>query len=251
MKQVRKSIMRQKRGKDYKNQDFFSRGGVDLKERILLEKNIDRQSKLIDRQEIVTEQLEMLANTQSTDIIENVDILNSLPIIKNLPTKDYARVMGSIGDEYAREFLEENTTIKFVDSLSVDSKRDANASGYDLLSSTEKRLQVKVRHYYGKGPCDRQLHFETTRRHSAKNIGTQSTSGHVAYGSDEFDIVFLILIPVGKQYRNRKFWHYGCVSTKELIDVDNPKFLVNKISSDILKESLNWKEKVVKLNETK
>jgi len=59
---------------------------------------------------------------------------------------------------------------------------------HDIITtddSTPIRTQVKFR----KGDW----HFETTRRNSAKNQGTNST-GHVAYRKNEFDMV-AILIP--------------------------------------------------------
>ena len=249
MKQVNKSIIRQQ--KNFQKKTFFAEGRASVGKKARYDNYAVRHSELIYRQEAVVQRLEAVANITDTNATNDVDVLNSLQLIKNLPTKDYARVIGSVGDKYIKEFLEDNTSIKFVDSYEKDTNRDANESGYDLLTSTNKRIQVKVRHYYGKGPTDRQLHFETTRRNSKKNIGFQSTSGHIAYGVNEFDIVFIILIPVGKEFRNRKFWHYVCINKEELIDPDNSNFIMTKISSDILKAGINWKEKVIKLNEIK
>jgi hypothetical protein len=251
MKQVKKSMIRQRQGTDFQKKNFFARGKTNIGQNTHHENYIAKHSELIDRQEVVTQRLEAVTNINSTSASNDIDVLNSLQLIKNLPTKDYARVVGSIGDRYIKEFLEENTSIEFVNSYDEDNKRNANESGYDLLTSNNNRIQVKVRHYYGKRPTDRQLHFETTRRNSKKNIGFQSTSGHIAYGSNEFDMVFIMLIPVGKEFRNRKFWHYACIDNDELIDPNNSDFLMTKISADALRDGINWKEKVTRLNEVK
>jgi len=251
MKQVKKSMIRQRQGKNFQKQTFFTGGSATIGKKTRYSNYATKHSELIDRQEAVVQRLEAVANITDTNVINDIDVLNSLQLIKNLPTKDYARVIGSVGDKYIKEFLEENTSIKFVNSYDKDNKRNANESGYDLLTSTNKRIQVKVRHYYGKGPTDRQLHFETTRRNSKKNIGFQSTSGHIAYGADEFDMVFIILIPVGREFRDRKFWYYACIDNTDLVDPENSNFLVTKISSDVLRAGINWKERVTKLNEIK
>ncbi|RLI65973.1 MAG: hypothetical protein DRO67_01835 [Candidatus Asgardarchaeum californiense] len=251
MKQIKKSMIRQRQTKNYQKKDFFTGSRATIGKNTRYGNYAVKHSELIDRQEAVVQRLEAVANITDTNATNDVDVLNSLQLIKNLPTKDYARVIGSVGDKYVKEFLEENTSIKFVNSYDEDSKRNANESGYDLLTSTNKRIQVKVRHYYGKGPTDRQLHFETTRRNSKKNVGFQSTSGHIAYGADEFDMVFVILIPVGKEFRDRKFWHYACIDKKDLVDSNNVNFLMTKISSEALSTGINWKERVTKLNEAR
>ena len=66
---------------------------------------------------------------------------------------------------------------------------DKNGSGFDILVINPKNkkyalIQIKLR-------LDA-LHFSNTRRHSQKNIGIQSESGHTAYAITEADIVTII-----------------------------------------------------------
>ena len=80
---------------------------------------------------------------------------------------------------------------KDVDCPTIDTAN--NSPGFDILvekaDGTPVRVQSKLRQVKGKTDFSHQTHFETTRRHSKKNEGSSSESGHVAYGCDEFDYV--------------------------------------------------------------
>jgi hypothetical protein len=60
---------------------------------------------------------------------------------------------------------------------------DHNESGWDMICLlTSLRVQSKYR-------GGNTIHLEQTRRNSNKNHGKASTSGHVVYSDDEFDVL--------------------------------------------------------------
>jgi hypothetical protein len=103
-----------------------------------------------------------------------------------------------------------------------------NSPGFDIvvvnLEGKLIRIQSKLRQVKGITDFSRQTEFETTRRHSEKNKGASSDSGHVAYGCDEFDFVMISLINVGKNgdiRTNRNTvdnWSFSIIPIHELID---------------------------------
>lgn len=120
-----------------------------------------------------------------------------------------------------------------------------NSPGFDLLVVPRKckkaRIQSKLRQVKGVTDFSQQTHFETTRRHSKKNKGAASDSGHVAYGCDEFDYVMVTLINVGKDGKNRKnrnnvdMWSFSFIPVEALINKEKECCFEN-ISSKILKQ---------------
>jgi hypothetical protein len=120
-----------------------------------------------------------------------------------------------------------------------------NSPGFDILAknSTGKmcRIQSKLRQVKGQTDFSRRVHFETTRRHSKKNEGTASDSGHVAYGCDEFDYVMVTLVNVGKNGKNRTNrnnvdkWSFSLIPVAALIDKDRGCCFTH-IPSKILKQ---------------
>ena len=120
-----------------------------------------------------------------------------------------------------------------------------NSPGFDILAKNSNgkmcRIQSKLRQVKGVTDFSRQIHFETTRRHSKKNEGTASDSGHVAYGCNEFDYVMITLVNVGKNgeirtnRNNVDKWSFSLIPVEALIDKDRGCCFTH-IPSKILKQ---------------
>ena len=120
-----------------------------------------------------------------------------------------------------------------------------NSPGFDILAKNSKgkmsRIQSKLRQVKGKTDFSQQTHFETTRRHSKKNEGSASDSGHVAYGCNEFDYVMVSLVNVGKDGKNRTNrnnvdkWSFSLIPVDALIDKERGCCFTH-ISSKILEQ---------------
>ena len=120
-----------------------------------------------------------------------------------------------------------------------------NSPGFDILAKNSQgkmcRIQSKLRQVKGVTDFSQQTHFETTRRHSKKNEGVASDSGHVAYGCNEFDYVMVTLINVGKDGKNRTNrnnvdnWSFSLIPVDALIDKERGCCFTN-IPSKILKQ---------------
>jgi hypothetical protein len=119
-----------------------------------------------------------------------------------------------------------------------------NAQGFDLLiiTPTKKhiRVQSKLRQVNGKTAHSQQIHFETTRRNSAKNVNKNHT-GHICYSLDEFDFVMLSLVNDANNrlnvIQNCNLWTYALISIKELEDTEH-NCCHSKISQDIVKRNI-------------
>lgn len=149
------------------------------------------------------------------------------------------RTVGKIFAEWA-----EHVACDHLNSLGYDAKLDPS-DGYDLklkIGERWKRVQVKYRYVCGKTPYSRQLHFETTRRNSEKNLGDASTSGHVSYSVKEFDYVMPIIIHgfekiCGEDYLEAMENYFTMLIPVGLIEDDSlPGFCSNQISSKVLNE---------------
>ena len=135
-----------------------------------------------------------------------------------------------------------------------------NSPGFDMISSKTQfehslnskglplnnrckhtsfvRIQSKLRQVTGSTPFSRQTHFETTRRHSKKNEGSSSNTGHVAYSLDEFDYVMISLVHIKDSTLNRHIvdnWAFSIIPITELIDADTG-CCKTRISSFLLKK---------------
>ncbi len=132
---------------------------------------------------------------------------------------------------------------KDVDCPTIDTAN--NSPGFDILvkkaDGTLVRVQSKLRQVKGKTDFSHQTHFETTRRHSKKNEGSSSESGHVAYGCDEFDYVMISLVNVGKDgsvRSNRNTvdkWSFSIIPISELRN-EEKNCCVTKISAALLEK---------------
>ncbi len=118
-----------------------------------------------------------------------------------------------------------------------------NSPGFDILAKNSEgkicRIQSKLRQVKGTTDFSHQIHFETTRRHSKKNKGAASDSGHVAYGCNEFDYVMVTLVNIGKNgeirtnRNNVDKWSFSLIPVEALIDKEKSCCLT-KIPSKIL-----------------
>lgn len=133
-----------------------------------------------------------------------------------------------------------------------------NSPGYDIVMKFKNedkvlRVQSKLRQVEGKTPFSRQVDMETTRRNSAKNV-TKNQTGHVAYSSDEFDVVMvtLVLLPSKEkdetkkdllkrqQAAREKFsnWYFSFIKVSELFDSNDQTKLKTKIDALTLESNL-------------
>ena len=104
-------------------------------------------------------------------------------------TRDIGKFLQFVAEGYARRWLKEECGI---DSSSAENDENGNETTWDILTEALIRDQVKYRG--GKSASGRpKLFLETTRRNSKKNAGAKSQSGHVAYGSDEFDVALFVV----------------------------------------------------------
>tara|TARA_B110000285_G_C15019201_1_gene560644 strand:- start:154 stop:726 length:573 start_codon:yes stop_codon:yes gene_type:complete len=162
-------------------------------------------------------------------------ILNNR-IIKSMSIIDWGKCMARPSELIQTELLSHC-------GLEINySNTKNNSPGFDILVKNKagelKRVQSKLRQVKGKTDFSRQIHFETTRRHSNKNEGASSGRGHVVYSHDEFDYVMVSLINVRDglgQRNNLDLWSFSIVPINELIDSANGCCL-NKIPSNILKK---------------
>ena len=122
--------------------------------------------------------------------------------------RDIGKVLAYLAEEYVNQYISRKSGRPII---------SVYGQSYDGVTADEGpkiRHQVKFR----KGPW----HLETTRRNSSKNKDTNQT-GHIAYRSDEFDVL-AIFIPgpafgiTGSQVR--------LIPTKELINPSKPGQLI-------------------------
>ena len=152
-------------------------------------------------------------------------------IIKGMSVIDWGKAMARCNEIIQKDIL------KSLGVEAYDPETDAecpeistanNSPGFDILAKNSKgkmsRIQSKLRQVKGVTDFSQQTHFETTRRHSKKNEGTASDSGHVAYGCNEFDYVMVTLVNVGKKGKirtnrnNVDEWSFSLIPVEALID---------------------------------
>jgi len=169
-------------------------------------------------------------------------------ILYSLEPKDFGKLMGILVENgYIQDMINEFTDVEI-----IDEERDGNKSGYDLKTKNGLRLQVKFRQVDGKTLFSRQSHFENTRRKSELNMGDASTTGHVAYGVNEFDAVLVVLCPhsgkYGKESRHPDNWRISCVCVKDLVNKEHPMFCETKIKSKLLENGKEWDKILMELD---
>ena len=112
-------------------------------------------------------------------------------MIKEMNTRDLGKLRADAAEYFIRDWINENTALRVIRRNDLHlhpdfpfQPEDPNESGYDLLSSTGLKIQAKYR--------QGDLHLETTRRNSKKNKNDSSSTGHVAYSANEFDVLVIV-----------------------------------------------------------
>lgn len=173
------------------------------------------------------------------------------PITQSLSVIDWGKANARTNEIIQKHILQhalKNTTIRIYDPEKdedcpeIETKN--NSPGFDLVAVNAdgkiNRIQCKLRQAQGKNPFSRQTHFETTRRHSEKNSGVSSDSGHVAYSADEFDSVMVSLVHVAENLHKRNNvndWAFSIIPVTALLDpTKNNLYCLTKIPSQVLKK---------------
>ena len=168
--------------------------------------------------------------------------------IKKYAVINWGKAMARSNEIIQRDLLRHCGVEAFDPELDADCpsiKTDNNSPGFDIVvrcaDGSLKRVQSKLRQVVGVTDFSRQTHFETTRRHSKKNEGSSSDSGHVAYSCEEFDYVMITLVNVGKDGKERANrnsvdkWSFSIIPIHELINKEK-KCCVTHISSKLLEK---------------
>lgn len=132
--------------------------------------------------------------------------------------RDIGKVLAYFAEDYVKEYIEKKTG---------RSIKSIYGEPYDGITTNGPKIRHQVKFRMGS------WHLETTRRNSKKNQDTNET-GHVAYRSDEFDVL-VIFIPgpafgiTGSQIR--------FIPIKDLINPQKPNQLIT--NADKLKNKFN------------
>jgi hypothetical protein len=177
-------------------------------------------------------------NPDALQLINN-NIIRSMSII------DWGKTMARPNEIIQKDLLKYCGIDAFDPDLDIDCPAidtSNNSPGFDILVKNKngelKRIQSKMRQVRGLNDFSQQVHFETTRRHSKKNSGPSSDSGHVAYSINEFDYVMITLINVrcGTSTRNDiNNWSFSIIPINELINKDK-KCCLTSIPPKLLKK---------------
>ncbi len=180
-------------------------------------------------------------NPNAKELIENL-------IIREMSVIDWGKAMARCNEIMQKDllsYLGYNAYDPETDEDCPEINTTNNSPGFDIIIKKDDgkliRIQSKLRQVKGVTDFSQQTHFETTRRHSEKNKGLASKSGHVAYGCNEFDYVMVSLVNVGKNgdirtnRNNINNWSFSLIPVRELIDC-NTNCCFTKISSKTLKK---------------
>ena len=182
--------------------------------------------------------LNMAINKHSVDLLTN-------PIIDEMSIIDWGKANARNNEIIQKDIL------RYVGIDAFDPQKDSdcpnidiknNSPGFDILVRNHEgklcRVQSKLRQVKGKTDFSQQTHFETTRRHSKKNEGVNSNSGHVAYAADEFDYVMVSLINVREGLEKRSnvsSWSFAIIPISALIS-EETGCCVTHISAKVLQQ---------------
>lgn len=146
-------------------------------------------------------------------------------------TRDIGKFLQFVAEGYARRWLKEECGI---DSEGAENDANGNEKTWDIL--TEKSVRNQVKYRGGKqGKSGRpKLFLETTRRNSKKNAGVKSASGHVAYGSDEFDAALFVIPGDDFDFFNTAGFEIIVIPVHELINPNHPKILLKNVPAAIM-----------------
>ena len=184
--------------------------------------------------------------TSLTSVISlDAQALLSNGIIKSMTIIDWGKAMARANEIIQKDLLKYCGIQAYDPELdddcpSISTKN--NSPGFDIVVKTDsgelKRVQSKLRQVKGITDFSQQTHFETTRRHSKKNQGANSNSGHVAYSTDEFDYVMVTLINVRENLEKRNNvddWSFSIIPIQALLNHETGCCLTN-IPSKILEQ---------------
>lgn len=148
-------------------------------------------------------------------------VLSFMKLLEKNNLRDLGKILAE-GNEYVqKDWINENTIIK----VKKRNDGDLNGSGYDLISEDNLlKINSKIR--------STTFHLENTRRKSKKNENSSST-GHVAYTVGESDVYFFSK-PNTEDYGSLEKWEFIAVPESELIDSENPKYLVTNVPKKVL-----------------
>lgn len=151
--------------------------------------------------------------------------LSQKDLAKNTELRDLGKLFADPNEHIQRDWINENTKLNVVKRDDFNS--DANASGYDLITTDNiLKIQSKLR--------ATDIHLEQTRRKSVKNKNSSDT-GHVRYSVGEADI-YVFSRPNINDYLNINKWEYIAIPESALIDPKNPKYLRPRVPKSIWKE---------------
>jgi hypothetical protein len=166
-------------------------------------------------------------------------------------TRDIGKFLQFIAEAYVRLWLKEECGIE---STSAENDENGNETTWDILTAASVRDQIKYRG--GKGnptknyPNGRpKLFIETTRRNSVKNAGVKSASGHVAYGSDEFDVIIFVVPSNDFNFQTTSGLEVIAIPAKELVNPKHPEILLKNVPAAIMDRYLGKAKEVVLLYE--
>lgn len=146
--------------------------------------------------------------------------------------RELGKILAESNEYIQKDWINENTSLK----VKKRDDNDLNASGYDLVTwDGAMKIQGKIR--------VSDFHLEQTRRKSKKNENS-SDSGHVAYSVGEAD-VYLFSRPDKEQYDCMEKWSFIAIPEFELIDPNNPKYLITSVSKKIWSKYLGNTSKVL------
>lgn len=156
-------------------------------------------------------------------------------------TRDIGKFLQFVAEGYVRRWLLEECAIE---SDSSENDDMGNESTWDILTKNKVRIQVKYRG--GKSQSGRpKLFLETTRRNSKKNSGAKSSSGHVAYSSDEFDLAIFVIPSTDFDFLNTSGLQIIAIPSENLIDPKHPEILVKNVPAKIMDRYLGKGKEVI------
>lgn len=152
-------------------------------------------------------------------------------MIEESDTRELGKIRAIANEFVVLDYINDHTNltvkrradVKYGDGYPIEDG-DKNESGYDLVSKSGLRIQVKYR--------SKDLHFENTRRHSKKNKGSASKTGHTAYSVGEFDVV-VFTRPTGPADEISVSTNFLAIPACALEDKLNPGFCRPRVNKPV------------------
>jgi len=143
-------------------------------------------------------------------------------LVEEKNNRDLGKLFANANEHIQKVWINKNTKLDV--EVRTDFNQDANASGYDLISTDGiLKIQSKLR--------STAMGLETTRRKSKKNKDSSST-GHVKYSVGEAD-VYLFSRPDVDDYLSLSKWKMIAIPEIFLRDEKNPGYLVPRVNKSI------------------